>query len=235
MKTIKVIHFCDRALTWVMVLFFLLISAFGGYALYDNMQGVKAGDSSLYATYNPKDALSFAQLQKINPDVFGWLTINHTNIDYPLLQGEDNDTYINTDPKGNFSLAGSLFLDYRNKQDFSDQNSIIYGHNIEGKKMFGQLQNYRDQSFFKKHLKGKIYYQNKWHTLKIMAYIHSDAYKSIYYEPHIDQSRLLVQIKKDATYLDELSLSSNEHLVTLSTCTNADTNGRYILIGKLND
>ena len=86
--------------------------------------------------------ISFEELQKINPEVFGWLNIPDTHIDYPLVQAEGNSKYVNTDVKGNFSLSGSIFLDCRNHKDFSDCNHIIYGHHMQKDAMFGELERF---------------------------------------------------------------------------------------------
>ncbi len=124
----------------VAALFFGLLLAYGIYGMWDSAQINKQADASLYETYKPtaKDSLSFAELQKINSDVFGWLTVDKTHINYPLVQTEDNAKYVNTDVKGQFSLAGSIFLDCNNKKDFSDINNIIYGHHMAKDAMFGE-------------------------------------------------------------------------------------------------
>lgn len=229
----KLVHILDHVTNAVIILFFLPFLALGIYSLWDNAQSIKAADTNEYEQYKPTDRLSFKELQKINPDVFGWITINGTHIDYPLVQGQDNSKYINTDVLGKFSLAGSIFMDYRNHKDFSDPVSILYGHNIEDHKMFGELSLYKNKSYFDHHLKGKLYYKGKWHKLQIFAYVHTDAYKQGYYNPHIDRSSYLHQVKRDASHYKSVPLSSGDHYVTCSTCTNADTNGRYLLIGKI--
>ena len=95
----KIIQIIDRIVNWLIVLCFLPILLYGMYAMWDSYQINQQADASLYETYKPtaKDSLSFAELQKINPDVFGWLTVDKTHIDYPLVQAEDNAKYVNTD------------------------------------------------------------------------------------------------------------------------------------------
>lgn len=86
-----------------------------------------------YEAYIPteKSTKSFEELQKINPDVIGWIRVNDTNINYPLVQTDNDDTYMNTDAEGNYSLSGAIFLHCANKPDFSDFDNIIYGHHME--------------------------------------------------------------------------------------------------------
>lgn len=81
------------------------------YMLWDSNQVFEAADAKNYEAYMPSEnhTKSFEELQKINPDVFGWIRINDTNVNYPLLQAEDDDTYMNTDAEGNYSLSGSIF------------------------------------------------------------------------------------------------------------------------------
>ena len=123
----KIIRIADKMVNWLIALCFIPLLLYGIYGLWDSNQINQQADASLYETYKPtaKDSISFAELQKKNPEVIGWLTVDHTHIDYPLVQGEDNSKYVNTDPLGAFSLSGSIFLDYNNRNDFSDMNSII--------------------------------------------------------------------------------------------------------------
>ena len=77
----------------------------------------------------------------------GWIVVDDTNIDYPVMQGYDNSQYLNLDPYGEYSLSGSIFLDSRNSSDFTDPYSIIYGHHMEYGKMFGAIDDYLDDQY----------------------------------------------------------------------------------------
>lgn len=108
----------NSLVTAIVALFLILAAAYSGYALWDNAQVYGAVDDiqsqllKLKPDPEQKDGgTSFEELRKINPDVCGWITLDHTKIDYPILQGEDNLTYINTDVYGDFALSGSIFLD----------------------------------------------------------------------------------------------------------------------------
>ncbi len=72
-----------------------------------------------------------------------------THIDYPITQTDNNEKYVNTGADGEFSLAGSIFLDYQNSQAFTDFNSILYGHHMEKGAMFGDLENFQDEAFLR--------------------------------------------------------------------------------------
>ena len=125
----KIIEIADKTVNWLIVICFLPLLLYGIYGIWDSNCINQQADASNYETYKPtaENDMSFAELQKKNPEVFGWLTVDKTHIDYPLVQGEDNSEYVNRNVLGEFSLSGSIFLDCNNKKDFSDMNSIILG------------------------------------------------------------------------------------------------------------
>lgn len=218
----------------------LLLFSYGCYALWDSQQLVSAADPKQYEIYKPtdRDTRSFEELQAVNPDVFGWLNVYGTNIDYPLLQGEDNSKYVNTNVDGEYSLIGSLFLDYRNAKDFSDFNNIIYGHHMAEDKMFGDIADFADQKFFDTHRYGSLFYNGRTWGLEFFAFLEVDAYDEIY-TPGIDgeESRqdYLERMEGQAVYTRNISVNTSDRLVLLSTCTSLLTNGRHILVGRITD
>lgn len=105
----------------------------------------KGGDENSDAA----TTIEFGELQKINPDIVAWIRIDGLGIDYPVVQGEDNEHYLYYTFRGEANVAGSIFLDYRNKADFSDSKIILYGHNMKNGSMFGSLKKYQDESVFR--------------------------------------------------------------------------------------
>ena len=95
--------------------------------------------------------IDFDALKKINPDVVSWITIPGTNIDYPLLQGKDNNQYLHKDMEGRDSAAGAIFLDHGDKADLSSRHNIIYGHHMKNGTMFKDIVKYKDQQYFDDH------------------------------------------------------------------------------------
>ena len=120
----------DHMVNFIVLMLILLLMFLSCYMLWDSNQVFEAADAKNYEAYMPSEnhTKSFEELQKINPDVFGWIRINDTNVNYPLLQAEDDDTYMNTDAEGNYSLSGSIFLHCANAPDFSDFNNL---HNVD--------------------------------------------------------------------------------------------------------
>lgn len=218
----------------------LLLFSYGCYAVWDSQQLTQAADAKQYEIYKPtdEDTRSFVELQAINPDVFGWLNVYGTNIDYPLLQGEDNSKYVNTNVDGEYSLIGALFLDYRNKPDFSDFNSIIYGHHMAEDKMFGDIADFADRDFFDSHRYGSLFYEGKTHGIEFFTFLEVDAYDELYtpaVEGEENRQGYLEQIMEQAVYTRDLPVGTSDHLVLLSTCTSLLTNGRHILVGRITE
>ena len=98
----------------------------------------------------------FEALREINPDVVAWLYVEGTPINYPIVQGEDNDYYLHRSFKGAKSSIGCLFLDYRNSMDFSDLHANISGHHINNGSMMASIVNYKSQSFYDQHPYGLL-------------------------------------------------------------------------------
>ena len=225
----------------VAITLIVIAIAVASYALFDINKVGSAAQPDRYAVYNPKDGgKSLEELQAINPDVFGWINIYGTNIDYPLLQGEDNEKYLSTNPEGEYAISGSIFLDHRNKKDFSDFNNIIYGHSMSHNAMFGDVKDFADKKFYDEHKYGDIYFNNKHHGLKIIGFVETDAYKSGLYRPFIateeEKLAFLNELDKDSKYEIKAEDKSTENTyVLLSTCTYVTTNGRDILVCVLTD
>ena len=201
----------------------------------------QAADAKNYEAYIPteKHTKSFEELQKINPDIIGWIRINETNVNYPLLQAEDDDTYMNTDAEGKYSLSGSIFLHCANKPDFSDFNNMIYGHHMEKHMMFGDVGLFADKEYFDEHPYGNLFFDGKDHGIEFYALIQADAYNERLFsvsseEPEAKQA-YLQEISDNALYKRNFELTENDHLVLLITCTSDMTNGRNILVGRLTD
>lgn len=96
-------------------------------------------------------SVDVAALREINPDIVGWLVCEDTNINFPIAQGADNSRYLNHLYDGTSSKAGTPFLDYENSPDFTDGNSIVYGHNLLDGSMFSSLTGYQEQAYFDAH------------------------------------------------------------------------------------
>ena len=115
-------------------------------SLFDKHEG-----TSFYNSTLPSHNEDFLKdLKRDYKDVKGYIEIKGTNINYPIVQSTDNDYYLNHLPNGEKNKMGSIYLDYRNN-DFEDENTIIYGHNMNDGTMFSELENYKKQDYYEKH------------------------------------------------------------------------------------
>jgi sortase B len=238
----RVIWLANGLVDTVILLVVLLLLAAGFYALWDSRSVNAAADSKQYAVYKPTDkngGLSFAELREINPEVIAWLDVYGTNIDYPVAQGRDNMKYVNTDAAGNYSLSGSVFLDCGNSGDFSDFNSILYGHHMEKKVMFGELGLFSNRGYFEARKYGSLYYGGKDHGLEFFAFLQADAYDNAVFRPRVTgketQEEYVALLLARASNTRNIGVTADDRIVLLSTCSPSSTNGRGILVGRITD
>jgi sortase B len=242
-------YIADRILTGVLALLLVLAILYSGYALWDTYMIYKSAavDSELLK-YKPNtdngDAPNptLSELQEINPDVCAWLTVDDTNIDYPVVQGKTNLEYINKDVYGEYSLSGSVFLDCRNTNDFSDSYSLLYAHHMEGKVMFGELPEFQKAEYFQTHTSGTLSTLNRNYSIAWFACIYTDAYDDYIFQinganmTQEKKEKLLSYLKEKAVQYRELeNLTSDDQLLALSTCSDMTTNGRVVLFGRMTE
>ena len=164
----------------------------------------------------------------------GYIDIPNTNISYPIMQGEDNSYYLKHLPNGDRNKMGSIFLDYRNN-GFNDKNTIIYGHNFNNGTMFSDLLNYKSFEFYKNHSNYKIYTSDKVIEVAIFAVYIADATKDelpINFES-TDFDDYLDMVLESNLINSEVSIDSEDNLITLCTCSNGSWKNRLIVIGKV--
>lgn len=191
--------------------------------------------------YNPIDhheEKGFYQLEQKYPDVKGWISIDGTHIDYPLLQSEDNVKYLDHNAFGDYVVTGSIFLDYRFNANFTNFNTIIYGHHVPTGDMFGDIKKFTNKDFFDTHRYGTIYYNGEEKELEIFGILEVDAYDMKIYRPlsdNIEENQAYYQyLLSKATYKRDVSVTSEDKICLLSTCFVNVTNGRHILLAKIN-
>ena len=217
----------------------ILLTAFAGYALWDSGQIYQAASKTEYALYKPaaeNGGKTFQELQAVNPEVIAWITVYGTNIDYPVTQGPDNMKYINTNAEGQYSLSGAIFLDCENSRDFSDFNSILYGHHMEKKAMFGELGGFERENTFDTHPYGNLYYNGADHGIEFFALVYADAYDYELFTANVkgaERQAYLDDLLSKAVNKRELGVTTDDRIILLSTCSSESTNGRDILAGRI--
>lgn len=179
--------------------------------------------------------VDFEVLWETNEDVVGWIYCEDTPINFPIVQAEDNDYYLRRLIDGTWNSSGTLFADYRNAADFSDSNTIIYGHNMKNKGMFGTLPNYKEQSYYDEHpLMWLLTPDGNCKVELIAGYVTSST-SEIYSIGKTEEEMfaLAEQSIEKSTFTSDFQVLQGDRLVTLSTCSYEYDNARYVLIGRL--
>ena len=239
----RIVRTLSRTVDNAVLLTLLVCLVFSVYSFWDTHQMNEAADSKKYQTFKPtteEGRKSFAELQAMNSDVMGWLTIYGTSIDYPLVKAQKNNyTYLSKDAEGKWEGSGSIFVDFRNDAHFQDFNTIIHGHHMADHKMFGDLELFTKQDFFERHQYANLYYDGMNRGLEIFAILTVDASHPVASRPNIlnpsEQQELLRVITSEAVNKRDIGVTTNDHIIIMTTCNLTETNGRYTLVAKLLD
>lgn len=239
----------NALLNFIVMSFLCIAGVYSVYALWDNQHIYAVAKNvqndmlqlkpDIESTVDVK--ASFEKLLAVNPDVCAWLTMDGTNIDYPVVQGKTNLSYINTDVYGNFSLAGSIFLDSRSNNMFLDKYSLIYGHHMADSIMFGDLELYKEEDFFKENKTGTLILPNGRYDLEIYAYLNVTASEDMVFDPEqikgsID--RQISYVEDNAIYIhtdafEKIKQQENAKIIALTTCSNEFTDARTIILAVM--
>ena len=199
-------------------------------------------------TSNPKNSLywkyikmnlidvDFKELKKVNNQTKGWIQVNGTNINYPFVQSKDNSYYLTRDFNKKYTDAGWVFLDYRNKLDGSDKNTILYAHARKDRTMFGSLKNILKTKWVNDKgnyiVKLSTEYENTlWQVFSIYRIPTNNDYIQTDFKSDNDYLTFLKLIKSRSSFNFKTNLDYNDKVLTLSTCYN-DTD-KVVLHAKL--
>ena len=187
--------------------------------------------------YDVKYEKVFEKLKEINNDTVGWLTVNNTKIDYPVVQSTDNDYYLYRDYYKNKNRHGWIYMDYRNNiEDLSD-NTIIFGHNLANQKMFGTLRYVTNPSWYKKSSNQIITFNTtkanmKWQIISIYKIPVTNDYLVANFASSEDKLNFLDMIIQRSIYNFNATYDENTKIITLSTCSNGSKD-RLVVHAKL--
>ena len=202
----------------------------------DSEAGAEAAGPEGPSLKAPMD-IDFDSLRNINPDVIGWIYVEALDgVSYPIVKGTDNDQYLHMTYEKNYNFAGTIFIDYENKADFSDCNTLVYGHNMKNGTMFGQLKNFsKDDSAYNKSKYFWIFTPEKTYRYEIIAAyttaVNSDTY-TLFKGPgqeFVDYMKKIVSYSEVKTTPGEMGVE--DKIITLSTCTGNEST-RYVVQGK---
>lgn len=220
----------------VLILYFLLFFFIGAYIIYDGILLYSQANDSRIQRVKPSygdDSLPDGS-EILQDKLVGWITIDNTKIDFPIMQGENNDEFLTKNPFGEYALSGSIFLDSRNKKNFSDQYSIIYGHHMSGGAMFGALDSYLKKGYLDRHKTGTLVVGKKEYDLTLFAVANIKATDKIIFYTDSTKEEVLSTVKKKKVFLniDDLPKDDNERLISLTTCKTLNSIYRTVVVGK---
>lgn len=184
--------------------------------------------------------LDWEALKSKNENIYAWIQIPDTDISYPVVQGDDNSYYLTHTADNAYNYVGAIFMDYRQQSDFSERNTMIYGHNVLHGSMFADLEKFKDEEFFEEHPYIYIYTPEKNYIAEVFSIYTtedtSDSY-DIFYNSDEEFLSYLTMVQNKSDFQRDVTLDENSHIVSLSTCS-YERNGvaselRYLLHAKL--
>ena len=180
-------------------------------------------------------AVDFAVLQSENPDIVAWIYCEDTPINYPVAQGEDNQYYLRRLTDGSYNSSGTIFMDFRNAADFSDHNTLVYGHNMTNDSMFGTLVDYKSQDYFEEHPQLWILTPACAYRVDLFAgfVTASDSGTYTIFETKEELDAHILDCVASSTFSADYDLASIERIVTLSTCSYEYNTARYVVVGNM--
>ena len=197
------------------------------------------------ALEEPKESnpIDFASLWSLNPDVYAWIDVPGTEISYPVLQDdEDNSYYLEHTIEGEKTLPGAIYTENYNSRDFSDYNTILYGHNMRNGTMFAGLHDFKDAEFARQHNQIILYLPDRRLTYRVVAVSITDDSHLLYKYNQFNAEgqeafwQDLQNTDESGEYFDaSYQRTGDEHLVTLSTCIGSRPKNRLIVVGALID
>lgn len=215
------------------------------FMVYYHNHQILADVQQIYHEYETEEEVEvgeirqqFIELKDINPDILGWISIEGTKINYPILQAENNDYYLYRNYEREDSKAGSIFMDYRNDVESYNSNIILYGHRMKDNSMFNSLKKFLDEDFFHNH--DTIYFDTMYESYDAEVFaVYNTTTDFDYIQTDFDSKEeyglLLEEIKEKSQYQSDVEVSIEDQIITLSTCDYLlDPNkGRLVVHAKL--
>jgi len=183
----------------------------------------------------PPLEIDFELLRAINDDAVAWLYCPNTMIDYPVMRAADYDRYLYRLPDGTYNVNGSLFIDYNNASDFSDCLTVIYGHHMQSKAMFGSLVGYKSQRYFDEFPYIYLYTETGNYRIDLIygCVIAAGQWRERAFMYAENMDSLLAYAAHNTTFTSDIAYVEGDRVVVLSTCSYEFNDARYVVIGVL--
>jgi sortase B len=232
----------------------IAVAAYSGFQLYKGLKDYRESENTYSAlatetstekqetvaedtgTTYTYDKANFTALAEINPDVAGWLSLENTVINYPVVQGTDNEYYLEHLFTRETNHTGCIFVDYRNAKDFSDRNTAMYAHHMRNGSMFAELEGYREQDYYETHKELILQTPSGVYLIQPFSGLLADGYTDyVQFDFPTDESFMtyINDLIAKSTFKSDVTVTAEDRIVTMSTCRYDVTNGRYAVFGKL--
>ena len=183
--------------------------------------------------------IAFDSLQKVNDEIYAWIRIPGTKVDYPILQrASDDDYYLNHTVNGKRGYPGSIYTESLNQKNFQDRNTVIYGHNMKSGKMFGTLHKYKNAEYMKEHSEIIIYTPEHIYTYEVFCAVTYDNRHLLYSFDFTEESGMqqfldsIASIRNMSSFVNEdVTVTSSDRIITLSTCVG--NKGKRFFVGAV--
>ena len=215
-KSSRYLALCRAFSSFVSAICFIILFAFTALSIYAFYDGLAVNREPEEMNELRKEISDGAAAFSWFEGMVGWLKIDGTHIDYPVMQGGDNKWYLSHDYLGREAMSGSAFLDYRNNSDFRDDLSVIYGHRMNGDLMFSDVAKFADADYFAEHQDGSLKTPNGEYVLRVVAHSILSAEEKVYDEMNVES----------------LGLKPGKFLL-LSTCNRSGRTKRDVLIVEM--
>ena len=235
----------DHMVNLIALLLVLMTMFLSCYMLWDSNQVYQAADAKNYEAYIPteKHTKSFEELQKINPDVIGWIRVNDTNINYPVVQSvNEPNFYLKHKFDKTYSAYGCPYVQENCDVQKPSDNIIIYGHHMNDGSMFTGLMKYRNKSFWEGHKTITFDTLTDRHQYEVIAVfktvVYTDSSDSFKYYEFTDAENAaefdayVAKCKELSLYDTGVSAEYGDKLISLSTCEYSRNNGRLVVVAK---
>lgn len=211
-----------------------------GYDQVRSLAFVDANGEAKAPEEEPADRTppDFDALLAWNPDIRGWIWNPGTDIDYPVVQGPDNDYYLNRTADRKRSIIGSIFMESKNRGDFQDDVTVLYGHHIRGGRMFSSLSGYKKQSYYEEHPVMFLYTPDTNYRVELFAgQVLSGATGDfpLLFESDEARQEWIRKLIATSTFSSGREPAADERILALCTCSYEYQNARYVVYGVLRE
>lgn len=229
----------------IAIILVIIISSYKYYMNKKNnniLNNIKIDETQITETKTEK-MLKVEELKKENTDIVGWLEIPNTKINFPVLQGTDNEYYMRHTYQKKYSIDGSIFLDKDYDWNLPSSNLLIYGHNNKNGNMFQELLEYKKESYYKQHPNINFTTENDDSTYEIISVFLSrvyyksenDVFRYYYFinaKNEEEYNNYVNESKKASLYDTGKNAQYGEQLLTLSTCEYSQEDGRFVIVAR---